>query len=155
MKQLTLKLVIPLSVISFLSFTKWWYILPVDAPDTMCGGFPLISVCDGWHTSGSLQFFITECTLNFLIFFLFWFVTTHFINRFLAKIKPYKTLTIVLYGLTGLLLVATTFIVSLPENVFKLKRNFDMEIMVTGYKFRWQSTERPDYHKYNPDKKTN
>jgi hypothetical protein len=153
MKQLTIKLVIPLTVISFLTFTKWWYILPVDAPDTMCSGFPLLSVCDGWHTSGSLQFFMTECAVNFLTFFLFWFATIYCVDRFLTKIKTYKILTIVLYILTGLLLVLTTFIVTLPENVFKFKRNFDMEVVVTGNKFNWQNTERPDYYKYYPEDK--
>lgn len=58
MKQLTLKLIIPLTVISFAIFTKWWYALPADAPDTMFHGFPFPFVCEGWHSSMTLQFLL-------------------------------------------------------------------------------------------------
>lgn len=34
MKSLIFKIVIPLTIVSFATFTKWWYASPVDAPDT-------------------------------------------------------------------------------------------------------------------------
>ena len=87
MKQLTWRLILPLTIISFGVFTKWWYVLPVDAPDTMMAGFPLAFVCDGWHTSMSLQIFAFELMFDFLIYFSFWFLLIIFINRYLLRIK--------------------------------------------------------------------
>ncbi|MBP0613959.1 hypothetical protein J8J42_13040 [Chryseobacterium sp. cx-311] len=151
MKQLTLKLVIPLTVISFATFTKWWYVLPVDAPDTMFSGFPLPFVCEGWHTSLSLQIFVTEFTIDLLTYFLFWLALVFCIDRFLTKIIPHKILTITLWTLTGLVIIGSGLIASNPDNIFYVKRPFDMETMETGYKFIWQYTERPDYYKYHPE----
>lgn len=153
MKQLTIKLIIPLTVISFSTITKWWYALPVDAPDTMFSGFPFPFVCDGSHTSLSLQIFVTELTIDFLTYFLFWFVVVFCINRFLTKINPHKILTIVLWTLTGLVISGAGLIASNSDNLFFVKRSFDIDIMETGYKFVWQQTERPDYYKYHPEDK--
>jgi hypothetical protein len=63
-KNLTWKLMLPLTLMSFATFTKWWYVLPVAARDTMMTGFPLPFVCEGWHTSMSLQIFMAEFLIN-------------------------------------------------------------------------------------------
>lgn len=151
MKQLTIKIVIPLTIISFLTFTKWWFTLPVDSPDTMFSGFPLPFVCDGWHTSMSLYFFITELIIDLMVYFTFWFGVIFCIDHFLTKIRPHKILVIILYFLALPHLAVATLIICLPENNFYFKRDFDMEIMETGYKFYLQSTEQPDYEKYRQE----
>ncbi len=153
MRQLTWKIVLPLTVISFATFTKWWYILPDDAPDTMMAGFPIAFVCDGWYTSGSLQIFIAEFILDLLIYLIFWFLLIFCIDRFLTKIRIHKILTISLSILSGLILTGTIMIAIMPEHVYKAKRDFDLEVMVTGYKFIWQHQERPDFTQYDPRKK--
>ena len=153
MKQLTYKLILPLTFISFATMTKWWYALPLDAPGTLLAGFPFPFVCEGWHTSLSLQIFVTELLIDFLTYFLFWFGLAFCINRFLTKINPHKILTIVLWALTGLVVIGATLIASNSNNLFYVKRPFDIDVMETGYKFVWQNTERPDYYKYHPEKK--
>lgn len=153
MKQLTYRLILPLSVISFATITKWWYALPIDAPDTLFAGFPFPFVCEGWHTSLSLQIFVTELLVDFLTYFLFWLALVFSINRFLAKINPHKIFTIVLWALTGLVVIGATFIASNSNNLFYVKRPFDIDVMETGYKFIWQEVERPDYYKYHPEEK--
>jgi hypothetical protein len=153
MKQLIFKLMIPLTVISFATITKWWYALPVDAPDTLFSGFPFPFVCDGWHTSLSLQIFIAELFADLLTYFLFWFLLIYSINRLLIKININKIVTIVLWTMTGLVMIGATLIASDQNNLFYLKRPFDIEIMEVGYKFIWQQTERPDYYKYHPEDK--
>ena len=153
MKQLTWKLILPLAVISFATVTKWWYALPVDAPDTLFSGFPFPFVADGWHTSLSLQFFLTELVLDFLIYFLFWFIVIFCINRFLVRIKQHKIVTIGLWAVCGIIFCLAGLIASNSTNLFYLKRPFDIEVMETGYKFVWQKTERPDYYKYHPEEK--
>lgn len=61
--------------------------------------------------------------------------------------------TIVLWLLSGIVLSGATLIASDSNNVFFVKRPFDIDIMKTGYKFVWQQTERPDYYHYHPNKK--
>jgi len=143
----------PLTVISLAIFTKWWYALPIDAPDTMFSGFPLPFVCPGWHTSMSLQFFVLEFVIDLLAYFFFWIAIVFCIDRFVININPRKIVTIPLFILTGLVIAGSGLIASNKENLFYLKRPFKMEIMTTGYQFIWQSTERPDYYKYHPEDK--
>jgi hypothetical protein len=72
-RQLTLKLIIPITIISFAFFTKWWYALPVDAPDTMYWGFPFAYIGDGWGSSMTLQIFLIEFISDLLIISFFGF----------------------------------------------------------------------------------
>lgn len=153
MKQLTFKLILPLTVISFATITKWWYTLPVDAPDTLYGGFPFPFVGDGWHTSMSLQIFVLELFADFLIYFLFWFLAVFCVNKYLTKFRTHKIVTIGLWTVSGLIILGASYVASFPEHIFYFKRSYDMEIMETGYKFIWQHTERPDYYKYHPEDK--
>lgn len=122
MKQLSWKLVLPLTILSLTIFTKWWYVLPVDAPDSMMYGFPIPYACDGWHTSLSYQFFIFEFIADFLIHFLFWFFVTVLINRFIIKIKLHKIVTISLLCIAGLFASGLIFIASNSTNIFKNER---------------------------------
>lgn len=153
LKQLILKLVLPLTVILFSIFTKWWYVQVVDGPDEMLYGFPLPFVCSGWHTSMSLQFFISEFLLDFLIYFLFLFVVFFCIHRFIVSIKIPKLPAILLWSIAGIILAFSLLVVSNPDNVFYIKRHFEMEIMETGYKFTWKDQARPDFYKYHPEMK--
>lgn len=153
MKKLTLQLILPLTIISFFIFTKWWYTLPVDAPDTMFVGFPFPFLCDGWHTSMSLQIFIMEFLADLLIYFLFWFILVFCINRYVAVIKINKIFTAILLIASILISIFCIWIASFKENIFYIKRDFDIEVMESGYKFIWQPKLRPDYYKYHPEKK--
>jgi len=148
MKQLIWKLVLPLTVISFSIFTKWWYVLPVDAPDTMMSGFPLIWVSDGWHTSLSLQIFVTELIVNLLVYFFFWLCIVFLINRFLVKIRIPKLILIPTFIISGLICLGGLLIGSMSEHIYKPKRDFDIEVLTSGYKFIWQNLERPKYEDY-------
>ena len=152
MKQLTWKLVLPLTIMSFATFTKWWYVLPVDGPDTMMTGFPLPFVCPGWHTSMSLQIFLTEFMIDILVFFVFWFLTTFCINRYLKKLRVGKRLTIILLTISGLVVTGAVIIASNSDNTFRTERPWDMEVMTTDYKFIWQHQERPELDKHAPSK---
>src|SRR3982750_2694356 len=93
LKQLIWRLIFPLTVILFGTVTKWWYVLPVDAPDTMMVGFPLAFISDGWHTSMSLQIFAFEFLVDFFVYSLVCFLLVFFVNRYLTKIKISKWAT--------------------------------------------------------------
>ena len=152
MKRLIVTTVLPLSVISFAIFTKWWYALPVDAPDTLFFGLPFPFVCSGWHTSMSLQIFILPFFADFLVYLLFWMILLLSINRFLAKLKPHRLITIGLWTISLFLLIAEGLLAANSNNLFYIKRPYEIKIMETGYKFVWERTEYPDYYKYNPKK---
>ncbi len=153
MKHLTFKLVIPLTIISFASFTKWWYALPTDAPDTIFTGFPFPFVCQGWHTSMSLQIFLIEFFADLLIYFLGWFILLLSVDSFAIKIKTHKIVTICLWTICVLFIALSAIAVSNKDNLFYIKRPFDMEVKETGYKFVWQDVERPDFYKSQPKNK--
>lgn len=148
MKQLLWKIVLPITIITFSIFTKWWYVLPVDGPDTVMSGFPLIWLSDGWHTSLSLQIFVTELIVNLLVYFLFWSVLIFSINRHIIVIKIPKMVTILLLTVTGLIVIGAIWIGTMPEHIYKTKRDFDIEVLTTGYKFMWQPQSRPNYEDY-------
>ena len=152
-KQLIWKLILPLTIISFATCTKWWYVLPVDAPDTMLTGFPFPFVGPGWHTSMSLQIFMTEFIIDILVYFAFCFLLIYCIDRYLRRIKVSKPLAIILLTFSGLIVTGTLFIASDSTNIFNVKRPWKMDVMTTGYKFTWQHQERPDFNKYDPRKK--
>jgi membrane-associated phospholipid phosphatase len=153
MKTLVFRIVFPLTIISFATLTKWWYTLPVDAPDTMFTGFPFPFACEGWHTSMSLQIFVIEFVADLLTYFLFWFIIIFCINRFVAKLKTHKAMTIVLWSLSGLIIAFATLLAANNDNIFYIKRPFKMDVMETGLQLGWQHIERPDFYKYHPETK--
>jgi len=152
-KQLTWRLILPLTIISFGTFTKWWYVLPVDAPDTMMIGFPFAFVADGWFTSMSLQFFLIEFIVDFLIYFLFWFLVLHFVKRVLRQTSVLKTSTRVIWTSALLTISFWVIIFTISENHINLNRDWDMHVLVKGFKFTWTRIDRPDFFKYAPGKK--
>ena len=153
MKKLIFKIIVPFTIISFATFSKWWYALPVDAPDTMFTGFPLAYTCQGWHTSMSLQIFITELLVDILIYFLFWFIIIFCVDQYLKKIKTNTIVTICLWTISGFFITFGLLFASNSDNIFYIKRPFEIKILETGYEFIWQHTERPDYYDYFPEEK--
>ncbi|ANE51936.1 hypothetical protein [Flavisolibacter tropicus] len=153
MKSLIIKLVIPLTVISFATFTKWWYTLPVDAPDTMFIGFPFPYVGSGWHTSLSLQVFVAEFVADLLTYFLFWFILVFCINRFIVKLKTHKVVTISLWTFCGLIIAFSILLAVNKDNLFYIKRPFGMKVIETGYQFSWQHKQRSGYIISDPETK--
>lgn len=155
MKKLIWSLILPMTVISLMVFTKWWYVLVIDGPDEILTGFPFPFVCNGWHTSLSLQIFIFEFLISFLTYFLISFLIVYLIHRFIHKITLPRLVSIPLLIISSLLILWNAVLVSKPNNIFHLKRGFGMEIMETGFKFIWQKQKRPDFYKYHPEYKNN
>jgi hypothetical protein len=153
MRQLTLKVIIPATIISFAVFTKWWYALPADAPDTMYWGFPFVYIGEGWGSSMTLQIFLFEFIADLLVYFLFWFSIIWLIDYLIVKINPYKALTIFLWSLSTIIIAFNTLIWSNKDNTFYTKREYKFDVLTTGYQFEWDNVQRPDYYKYRPQKK--
>ncbi len=143
MKHLIFKLIVPLTIISFGTITKWWFALPVDAPDTFYAGFPFPYVCDGWHTSMSLQVFFLEFIADFLIYFFTWLTIVYCYEKYVAKIRINKIITFLLWGFSSLIILFTAKILQSGDHIYLLYRNHEMEIIDSGFKFSFQYIERP------------
>ena len=151
MKQLTWKLVLPLTIISFVTFTKWWYVIIDESSETLTG-FPFPFVCPGWHTSLSLQIFVLELIVDIIVYFAIWFFAILTATKFLNPIHVPKFVTITLLLTSGIFTGTLTLLAINPDNTYTATRPFDIEIMETGYRFMWQEKVRPDYDQYNNDK---
>ena len=140
--KLILPLVLPLTIILFETITKWRYVNVEDAPEDFLYGFPLAFIGRGWHTSLSLQIFVSELLFDFLVYFAFCFITVMLIDNYCKPIIIKKYLKFSLYGIAGLLLLFYGLIGSIQDNVFKMKRDFNYEEVRSGYKFIWQENKR-------------
>ena len=153
LKQLTWRLIFPLTIVLFGTVTKWWYVLPVDAPDTMMIGFPLAFISDGWHTSMSLQIFIVELLVDFLVYFSICFLLVFLVDNYFIKIRVPKLVTGLLWTFSTLIIVISIWIASFPEQIIQTRRDWEMKVMVTGFKLTWTHQDRPDFSNYDPNKK--
>lgn len=143
MKQLTFKLILPMTIFSLAFFTKWWYV-EVNEGDfkEILTGFPLPYKCPGWHTSLSLQIFIYPLIVNIITHFIFWFTLIYFINRFIKKIRLGKILTILLIISSGLCLTTMLLIASNSDNVYSAQPEFHIKVIETGYGLVWDLPNR-------------
>ncbi len=116
-------------------------------------GFPFSFVAEGWFTSMSIQLFVIELLVDFIIYFLFWFLMVLLIKRVWTQITISKILKSVCWTLAILTISCWTFIFTISEKQIKLKRDWDMQVLTTGYKFTWTHNNRPDFLKYDPNKK--
>jgi hypothetical protein len=142
MKRLITAFVIPITIISFLGATKWWYVDVIDGTDGIMRGFPLIYTSWGFHTPLSNQYFFLEFLFDVLCYFVFWTLIFYLIKKILKTIKPKKSITIFLYTIAGLILILEMLFVVDPTNVFKVKKGFDIKVNETGWSFFWQHVQR-------------
>ena len=145
MKQIIrhiLTLVLPLTIILFGTITKWRYVYVEDGPDDFLYGFPLTFICTGWHTSMSLQIFISELLFDFFVYFIFTLTIVTSIDKFIKPIVVRKYFKFGLYGLATLILLLYGLLFSNPDNIFEIKKDFKYKEVRNGYKFVWQQDKR-------------
>nr|WP_294783414.1 hypothetical protein [uncultured Flavobacterium sp.] len=104
-KKRLLTLSLPLTLISFILFTKWWIVDVIDGSDCVTYGFPLIYKAPAFYTSLAQQFFIVEFVIDFLTYFLIVFTVLFLIDKFGLKINLNKKLDIIIYTLAIVLFV--------------------------------------------------
>lgn len=132
LKHFTLHFTLPLTIISFLLFTKWYYVYAIDAKNIYAYGFPLIHKCQGFHTSMSSQYFLFEMAFNFLCYFLFWLAVSLAINRIWKIFAPNILARIFYLLLTCYLLLFCYSSYSIYDDRYKIVRGFDVEIYDSG-----------------------
>ncbi len=140
--KIILTLVFPLTIILFGTITKWRYVCVEDGPDDFLYGFPLTFICSGWHTSMSLQIFVSELLFDFFVYFIFTLTTVTFIDRFIKPIVVRKYFKFGLYGIAILILSFYGLVFSNPDNIYGIKKDFKYKKVRNGYKFVWQQDKR-------------
>lgn len=140
--ELVFKVVLPLTIILFGTITEWRYVYVEDGPDDFLYGFPLSFICSGWHTSLSLQIFLSELLFDFLVYFITCLAVVTLIDRLIKQIVVKKYFKYGLYGLATLTLLLYGLVFSNPDNIFKMKRDFNYKEIRKGYKFVWQQEKR-------------
>jgi hypothetical protein len=133
--------------------TKWWFALPIDGPDKRYWGFPFPFLGEGFHSSMSIQFFMLEFVVDFIIYFLGWVCLFYLISKKFSITNLSKLLFMTVWSLALLLAIGFIILVSASNPVFHLKRKYDWKIMKTGYVYIWQTTPRPNILKYHPSLK--
>ncbi|MEO6151454.1 MAG: hypothetical protein ABIP28_14890 [Mucilaginibacter sp.] len=135
MKHLTIKLVLPLTVILFALLTKWWCVKVDDAPNTILQGFPLPFTGPAWGSSMSFQYFLLEFLIDFGVYFLFVFTITYLIHRFLIHKKPHNMICICLFIVAGLCVCLQGLMIYSCDSFFYLHREFSINVINVGYIF--------------------
>lgn len=146
-KNRLLSLALPLTIIIFILFTKWWIADVIDASDYIMYGFPLIYKCPAFHTSLAQQYFIMELIIDILVYFSLIFSLLFLINRFIFKIKLSRKALIIIYIIATILFGIEVFFATIFETSFSIKRDFGIEVKQTGFKFYSSEEEREIYNK--------
>ncbi|WP_203256252.1 hypothetical protein [Hyunsoonleella ulvae] len=131
MKKLIFRLIIPFTLVSFGAVTKWWYGIAIDAKDVYFYGFPLIYKCEGFHTSMSTQYFLTEMVINLLVYFIFWLIIILSVNHFWKINIPKKISRIFWIGF-WVLLSGFIYLSNDLDDRYLIKRSFDVKIFDNG-----------------------
>lgn len=129
MKQLTWKLVIPLTILSFPTFTLDWTIESSDGFNYVLTGFPFPYYRNCLHTSLCQHVYILPLLANFLSLLLFWFLLIFGISK-LINLKVPNLLTGFLITISGLFVASVIFWVCInSDNIYTLTRPFDINII--------------------------
>ncbi len=141
-KRLIINFVLPISILLFGTITKWQYVAVIDGPNEFIYGFPFSFICSGWHTSMSLQIFVLELFMDFSLYFIICLALTIFFDRYLKQMAIPKIVKYFFYCSTLCALIIFAIVLSNSENIIKLKKDFDYEVIKCGYKFIWQKDQR-------------
>ncbi|MEO6174128.1 MAG: hypothetical protein ABIP27_03150 [Flavobacterium circumlabens] len=146
-KKVILNLALPLSIIAFILFTKWWIADVVDGTDGVMYGFPLIYKSPAFYTSMAEQYFIMELLIDFLFYFAVLSTILFLINIYISEIKIKINLLRFIYVIAVLLLGIEILFATVFETSFSIKRDFDIKIKQTGFKFYFSNEERNEFNK--------
>ncbi|RJE75232.1 hypothetical protein BGP76_19220 [Reichenbachiella sp. MSK19-1] len=135
MKELTWKLIIPLTILSFPTFTLDWNIKTSEGFNYVLSGFPLPFHEDCLHTSLCSQVYILPFLANFLIIFFAWYLLIFAVNR-LTNLTMNNWLTGLLLSLSGLTaILAVYWAIASPDDIYSLTRPIDFKVIDTSFRF--------------------
>lgn len=148
-RKLIINLVLPVTIIMFILFTKWWIVNVVDGTDGIMYGFPFIYKAPAFYTSMAEEFFILELIADLIFYFGVIFGIVYLINNFLFAIVIRKVVSVILFIVASLLISLELFFAFMPENKFSLEREDEIEIKQTGLKFLFNNSDKMEFDKYH------
>ena len=152
MKRLIFRLILPLSFIFFLLFTKWW-LAETDFGERYLYGFPLpyTSVCVGDVECS--QYFLVPLVLDWCCYFLPLLVVAWLLRHY----RPSRV-----HGAVGVILWLIVVVFYVPviadKNIngnteYYTQREFKIfRVTKSGYLFIWEHDPVIDYNKLQPSK---
>ena len=148
-RKLIINLVIPITIIIFILFTKWWIVNVVDGTDGIMYGFPFIYKAPAFYTSMAEEYFILELIADLIIYFAVIFGIVYLMNKFLFAITIRKVISVILFIVASLLISLELLFAFMPENKFSLKRDDEIEIKQTGFEFPFNNSDRKEFDNYH------
>ncbi|PXY38896.1 hypothetical protein DMB65_20775 [Flavobacterium cheongpyeongense] len=148
-RKLILNLVLPVTIIIFILFSKWWIVNVVDGTDGIMYGFPFIYKAPAFYTSMAEEFFILELIADLIFYFGVIFGIVYLMNKFLFAISIRKVVSVILFITASLLISLELFFAFMPENKFSLKRDDEIEIKQTGLKFLFNNSDEIEFDKHH------
>ena len=148
-RKLIINLVLPLTIIIFILFSKWWIVDVVDGTDGIMYGFPFIYKAPAFYTSMAEEYFILELIADLIIYFGVVFGIVYLINEFLFAITIRKLISVSLFIVSSLLISFELLFAFMPENKFSSIRDYEIEIKKTGFEFPFNNTDRKEFDNYH------
>ncbi len=146
MKNSIVKTALPLTIITFILYTKWWLVERKVGGMEIIYGFPFPFMANG-ATSLTFTFFIQEFVLDFTVYFLFWWSVLFFINRFVKKILWHRRFWIPLWLFTLFLMMFTSLLWSDGANLYRLKNNQEYKVLKSGFHYVGDDKTRKEWLK--------
>lgn len=147
--KIIIRIVLPLTMILFLIFTKWWIVDVVDGTDGIMYGFPFIYKAPAFYTSMAVEYFILPLLADFLIYFGLLFGIVYLINKFLVAVAIRKLVSVFLF-IVAFLLVSLELVLSfMPDNKISFKRDYDIEVKQTGFDFPLNNSDQIEFDNYH------
>ena len=148
-KKIFFSFIFPLTIIIFILFTKWWIVDVVDGTDGIMYGFPFIYKSPTFASSMAEEYFITELIIDFTVYLGIITAIIYSINRFVYEFKFKKIVSIFLIVSSSLLVSLELFLALWPDNTISLKRDYEIIVKETGFKFYFNSSERNNFDYYH------
>jgi len=126
-------------------FSKWWIVDVIDGTDGVMYGFPFIYKAPAFYTSLAEEYFTLELIADLIIYFVVIFGIIYLINNFLFVIKIRKIVSVILFIAAFLLISLELLFAFMPDNKFSLKRDDDIKIKQTGFKFPFNNSDRKEF----------
>ena len=139
----------PVTIIIFILFTKWWIVDVVDGTDGIMYGFPFIYKAPAFYTSLAEEYFIPELIADLILYFGVIFGIVYLINRFLFEITIRKVVSVILFIIASLLVSFELLFAFMPDNKFSLERDYDIVIKQTGFEFPLNNSDRKEFDNYH------
>jgi hypothetical protein len=152
MKRLIFRLILPLSFIFFLLFTKWW-LAETEFGQQYLYGFPLPYTSACVSDTECSQYFLLPLVCDWLCYFLPLLMVAWLVRRY-RRASIHRAVGVILWLINAVFYIPVIVHKSMHGNTeYYMKREFDIyRVNKSGYIFIWEHDPIIDYNKLQPSK---